>query len=323
MMPEKDDPNIKEVFIETEGLSFPSYFDWRNKDGENWMTSVKNQGSCGSCWAFSAVGTVEAAFNIYNNNPNLDLDLSEQQLVSNDGVCCDRNSPPYCGDCRGGCPRCALQYIRDTGITDEACFPYMASNVTCNLCGDWEERKYHILDYFKVTPNITETYKQALIDYGPLSVAIYSGDVFYYYVEGIYEELESINFTDLKNHAVVLVGWNDAGSYWIIKNSYGTIWGEEGYFKIAYGDIEKYDYVYAVELFIECYQNLDCGTNGYTGNPFCQDEDVWQDYRTYTCNNPGTTDSDCSYSIAPKLKESCGSTDFLWENTKTSYILHY
>lgn len=74
--------------------SLPDNFDWRNKDGQDWMTPVKNQGSCGSCWAFSAVGIVEPAYNIFSGDPNLDLDLSEQYLVSD---CCEQ-----CGNCGGG-----------------------------------------------------------------------------------------------------------------------------------------------------------------------------------------------------------------------------
>jgi C1A family cysteine protease len=124
-----------------QNLTFPAYFDWHNKNGTDWMTPVKNQGGCASCWAFSAVGVVEAVFNIYNNNPNLDLDLSEQQLVSSNGVCCS-----YCGNCSGGRSLEALEYIRDTGIVDEACFPYTSANSNCSLCSNWTNRKYHIND---------------------------------------------------------------------------------------------------------------------------------------------------------------------------------
>ena len=76
----------------------PSSFDWRNEDGQNWMTSVKNQGSCGSCWAFSAAGVVEGAYNVQSGNPNLDLDLAEEYLVSDCGAAAG------VGTCCGGSP---------------------------------------------------------------------------------------------------------------------------------------------------------------------------------------------------------------------------
>jgi putative hemolysin len=91
------------------GLETPASFDWRNHAGTNWMTSVKDQGACGSCWAFSAVGQVEAMHNIRQNNPDMDLDLSEQYLVSD---CFTHES------CCGGMPYWALQYIKEEGIPD-------------------------------------------------------------------------------------------------------------------------------------------------------------------------------------------------------------
>lgn len=251
------------IYIKTDGSNQPAYFDWRDRDGENWMTSVKDQGGCGSCWAFSAVGTVEAAFNIFNNDPDLDLDLSEQQLVSDNGVCC-----LSCGNCYGGWPSEGLDYIKNTGIVNEACFPYTASDLDCNLCGDWQNKVYKIDDYLFVFPNTTEAYKQALMDYGPLSIGIDVSDMFFYYSDGIYEELEEINFTGL-NHAIVLVGWNDTGGYWIAKNSWGPWWGTDGYAKLFYGSIEKYDYVYAINttgLFDKGSIPMNNGTPFYTIN---------------------------------------------------------
>ncbi len=96
----------------------PSSFDWRNILGCDWMTSIKDQGGCGSCWAFSAAGAAEAAHNIAADDVNLDLDLSEQYLVS--------DCYTYAGyqTCCGGYKDEALAYIRDSGIPDEGCFPY-------------------------------------------------------------------------------------------------------------------------------------------------------------------------------------------------------
>jgi len=307
--------------------NLPSSFDWRNKDGKNWMTSVKDQGGCwvgshidfnlsyaecinqgyswvgcGSCWAFSAIGTVEAVFNIYNNNPNLNLDLSEQQLVSDGGNCCS-----LCGNCNGGIISRSLNFMK-FGIVSEECFPYVASTSQCNLCSDWREKRYFIEKYSFVYPYTTEAYKQALMTYGPLSVIMKTSDLFYYYKEGIYEELEDLEFLErYANHGMVVVGWNDAGGYWILKNSWGKDWGENGYGKLAYGDIEKYEYAIYVELKIECNKDLDCGESGFieTKNPFCYQGNVWQDFKENKCNNAGTTFSYCTSNTEPKLKEEC------------------
>jgi C1A family cysteine protease len=91
-------------------------FDWRSYGGQNWMTSVKNQGSCGSCWAFSAVGVVEAVYNIATGDPGLDLNLSEEYLVSD---CLSGHN------CCGGSMGTALSFFRDQGVPDEACLPYV------------------------------------------------------------------------------------------------------------------------------------------------------------------------------------------------------
>jgi len=231
-------PDVKQVFIQTTH-ELPAHFDWRDKDGIDWMTPVKDQGGCGSCWAFAAVGATEAKFNIYNNNPNLDLDLSEQQMVSNGDVCCTD-----CGDCTsGGYPSRALNYTKYTGLVDETCFPYTGSNSQCNLCYNWQSRLRKIKDYFWVKPNTIDAYKTALIDYGPLVVELNADEDIFYYIGGIYEPT---GVYASANHAVVLVGYDDAESYWIVKNSFGTGWGENGYGKVAYGSIEKYDYVLAV-----------------------------------------------------------------------------
>jgi len=94
-------------------IPLPSAFTWRNNNGSDWMTSVKDQSQCGSCWAFSAVGAVEAVFNIDRNDPNFDLDLSEELL--NGGTA---------GSCCGGWHYKALDIIKNSGIPDEGCLTY-------------------------------------------------------------------------------------------------------------------------------------------------------------------------------------------------------
>ncbi|MBN1762278.1 MAG: hypothetical protein JW878_04265 [Methanomicrobia archaeon] len=219
-------------------------FDWRNKDGQNWITSVKNQGSCGSCWAFAALGAVEAVINIERNDPDIDIDLSEQHLVSD---CCT-----YCGNCGGGSPWNALYYIEDNGVPDEACFSYQASNSSCSPCSDWPDRAWTIENAYWITSPLeerTEAYKWGLETYGPMIVVLHATSDFLYYTGGIYEPVLTEDWGAVPNHAVVLVGYNDTEQYWIIKNSWGVYsgWGEEGYVKVNYGVLEQYDYALVVD----------------------------------------------------------------------------
>lgn len=115
------------IFINflTSANALPDHFDWKDNEG-NWMTSVKDQGHCGSCWAYASVGTVEAQYNIGVDDPNYDLDLSEEYLVS------DCYST---WDCDGGLRSGALNFIKNMGITDETCFPYADYNCYDDICG--------------------------------------------------------------------------------------------------------------------------------------------------------------------------------------------
>jgi len=98
--------------------ALPAAFDWRNNGG-NWLTPVKDQGMCGSCWAFSTVGVAESALEIAANDPGLTPDLSEQYMVADCSVVGDYQN------CCGGYTSHALQFIRDQGIPDEACMTYV------------------------------------------------------------------------------------------------------------------------------------------------------------------------------------------------------
>lgn len=194
----------------------PESFDWRNKDGENWLTPVKNQSDCGSCWAFSVVGAMEAKYNIQEDNPSLDIDLSEQYLVSD----CYRE-----GSCDAGLYWLTLNYIKKSGITDEACYPYQGRNSSCEeRCSDWKERLWKITDSSVVFPE-RNTMKRALIEKGPLIV--------YINMKGWNPETYTCSL-GLSNHCVIIIGYNDKEGVWIVKNSWGPSWGDKGYFKVNY-----------------------------------------------------------------------------------------
>jgi len=207
----------------------PDTFDWRNKDGEDYTTPVKNQGSCGSCWAFSTVGPLECNIKYKDGDT---VDLSEQWLVS-----C--NSDGW--DCDGGFFAHSYHEWKtdpcgDTGAVFESDFPYVASNVPCNcpyphpyLIEDWS----YIGGSGSIPP--VDSIKQAIMTYGPVSVAVTADSSFHAYSGGIFNQHNG----GVTNHAVVLVGWDDnqgSDGVWFLRNSWGTGWGENGgYMRIEYG----------------------------------------------------------------------------------------
>ncbi len=198
----------------------PKKFDWRDRLSKNWLPPVRNQYRCGSCWIFSAVGAVEGSYNVQENKPGQNTDLSEQDLVS-------------CGSglgCIGGWPHTALGDIESKGVCDENCFPYQDKNtgrstktlVSCSSkCSDYSNRLWKIEKYEKVGGSMNSI-KRALTCYGPLSVC--SGNW---------------------GHCIVLVGYDDTTNNWVIRNSWGASWNDGGYGKIpysgsAYSDIRNY-----------------------------------------------------------------------------------
>lgn len=245
-LPDPIPPPDKAPVIAPEGVRYDAAFDWRDKDGKNWVTPVKNQRSCGSCWAFGAIGAVESAVLIYTEDPDKDIDLSEQHLVSE---CCSA------GSCGGGYPSAALRYVRDTGVPDEACYPYTAKDGPCDPCAGWETRAWKTTDHVYVE-STEDDFKFALQEYGPMSVVIRVPDDWYYYRAGVYTPVTDIGWA---NHAVVLCGWDDADGCWIVKNSWGQGWGESGYARVKYGNIEKYNYAYAIEGVVDPGSSPDIG----------------------------------------------------------------
>ncbi|MCD6531191.1 C1 family peptidase [bacterium] len=203
-------------------LDLPDSFDWRNYLGRDWTTPIRSQDGCGSCWAFATIGAFEASINIALDSAEYDPNLSEQHLVS-----CDASSR----GCDGG--HFAGSMLLNTGVVDESCFPYAASDLPCDdKCADWER---HIL--FRSAGNswVSNSIDQikAAVYRHPIYTSMDVYEDFDSYSGGVYEHVWG---SYRGGHAVVIVGWNDADSCWICKNSWGTWWGESGWFRIKYGD---------------------------------------------------------------------------------------
>ena len=165
----------------------PESFNWEDKNGVNWVSPAKSQGSCGSCWDFAAVGAVESMYNIEHNTPGADIDLSEQSVLS-----CS-----HAGDCNGGDLGGALGYIQKYGLISESCSPYkMSDSVACiDSCATAKHGfgafryPYSRLDLFKMVH-----------DYGPVPITVNWGP---------------------QGHALIMTGWTKEGNLYV-KNSWGS-----------------------------------------------------------------------------------------------------
>lgn len=205
-------------------FAYPSAWNWKNVNGRNWTTSVKDQNPCGSCVGFGVVATVESNLKIFKRNHLLNPDLSEADVF----FCSCSNC------CTSGLDReIALSYVRDKGVPDEKCFPYTPKNQPCNPCSDRAKRIIKIQGWRKIC-NVSQA-KEWIARKGPLVGSMVVYEDFVYYRGGIYKHISG---KALGGHCISIVGYNDVEGYWICKNSWGPSWGENGWFKIAYGECE-------------------------------------------------------------------------------------
>jgi inhibitor of cysteine peptidase len=225
-----------------EQLGLPAAFNWCDLGA---CTPIRDQGGCGSCWAFSTVGPLESNILIHDG---LGKDISEQYLLS-----CNTDN----FDCSGGF--FAHDYHQwkippgepDAGAVYEADFPYTGEEDPCNPPHGHHERivDWEYVGYYGVPP--VAAIKQAMLDHGPVSVAIRIGSAFRGYKDGVFET----NEVGAPNHAVVLVGWDDnqgSNGVWYLRNSWGPYWGEGGYMRIGYG-ISSVGYAANYVVYPGCY----------------------------------------------------------------------
>ena len=209
----------------------PDAWDWREK---GYVSPVKDQGSCGSCWAFSTVGNLEG---LYYKEKQTMVTLSEQMLVD-----CDT----YDSGCNGGLMENTFTWLKENGgIMTDTDYPYKGRKGTCQS----DETKYvdmQITGYTKLgsgsstwDPVDEDEIKEFLYETGPLAVAL-NANPLQTYSSGILDKTSSQCPTSGMNHAVTMVGYGHDDSqdkdYWIVKNSWGKNWGEDGYFRIRRGN---------------------------------------------------------------------------------------
>jgi len=236
------------------GLALPASLDWRNYYGKDWITPIKDQGQCGSCWAFGTIAAYEADAKIASNNPDYNPNIAEQDLVS-----CGYNGDD-CQGCNGASMSCPLNWMSNKGAPFQECFPYTALDPTttpstscdkrCDTTAACDPRKHYIRAWNPIASGNTTSMQKALMR-GPIIATMTVYYDFFYYTGGIYEH---VNDTIAGYHAVCLVGWGTdkttGEDYWIAKNSWGTGWGENGWFKIKRGTDESNieDETYVLDL---------------------------------------------------------------------------
>ncbi|KQJ88596.1 vignain [Brachypodium distachyon] len=207
-------------FTYSDAENLPPAVDWREKGA---VTGIKDQGQCGSCWAFSTIAAVESINKIRTGKL---VSLSEQELMDCDNV----NDQ----GCDGGLMDYAFQFIqKNGGVTSEANYPYQGQQNTCDQA---KENTHDVaIDGYEDVPANDESALQKAVAYQPVSVAIEaSGQDFQFYSEGVFTGQCT---TDL-DHGVAAVGYGtarDGTKYWIVKNSWGLDWGEKGYIRMQRG----------------------------------------------------------------------------------------
>ncbi|OWZ13686.1 Papain-like cysteine protease C1 [Phytophthora megakarya] len=264
-------------------IEVPTSLDWTTKDGGKYVTPIKNQGTCGSCWAFAGVAVVESRFAIENDVQATPLSV-EQVLTCSGSLDHIRskfhdNMTSSSEGCSGGMPFLTYSYLslaKPHGVSCGSVYPYvMATNATDPECSSsltaevavaWEA---NVSDY-KVVASSEKALLRA-VTRGPVTANIdATGDGFRHYAGGIYDAQDCLSDGDEVNHAVVIVGFgetDDGEKFWIIRNTWGTMWGEDGYMRIArgsnrYGPCNLY-------LYADYPVNLTFGSSATSGQPTC------------------------------------------------------
>lgn len=226
-------PTVTPEIAASETVGAPASFDHRNVAGKNFTTSVKNQGSCGTCVSHGVTAAMETSHQRATGRTNTGLDLSEAHLhYCHGGKTCPQ----------GWWPNQALEQVKTKRVATEDKFPY-GSATTCAVASGWESSSATVGSYTKLTTRAAM--KNWIATKGSIVGCFYVYSDFYAYQSGVYRHVSG----DLEGgHCVEIVGYNDSLAAWICKNSWGSGWGENGYFCIGYGQvgIESYGGPYGV-----------------------------------------------------------------------------
>ncbi|KAL4440900.1 hypothetical protein ABPG74_009313 [Tetrahymena malaccensis] len=192
-------------------VNLPQKWDIR-ANGPGKLQQVKNQGSCGSCWAFSITSTVE---NLYSFKKNQIINLSEQQQVD----CTQKNRD----GCNGGWFTTGYDYVKNTGLAISSRYPYIGMY---GVCRDQQVGQLYKINGYKNLPNDPNSIKQALVTNGAISIPVDASN-WMYYRSGIFSD----RFSNQMNKAATIIGYDS--NYWLIRNTWGADWGEMGHIRVA------------------------------------------------------------------------------------------
>jgi C1A family cysteine protease len=223
-------PNATRLPVSAAVRGYESW-DWRD---HGIVTPIRNQENCGSCYAFAAIGSVEAAYvkQMAQYGQNVDVysvDFSEQNVV---------DCSPTDGGCGGGFPYNTLNYIRERSVVEEYAVPYRGDRGQCQqLATVMSAAPRQIVMLQK---GDEEGMKNALVQHGPITVGFQVTQEFMGYQSGVFDHRDCLGKArqdGLGGHAVLVVGYGTENNknYWLIKNSWGTEKGEDGYYKMARG----------------------------------------------------------------------------------------